>query len=180
MTEGLGWRQDPEEAEGAESRQVRGQDCCNLGHFGSFHTACRAPGAGCHPQPSKHIFLTAQLQSDEILGSVPDPGAETRPGTLLPATPACCQDPLPLPRPPHSLRVIRFLSISRLRSLPAHLATKLRTHSWRKGGCQEGHMGVMGEHEMLGFSGASGMQGGLRPPKGQREAARNPPLPEQP
>lgn len=53
----------------------------------------------CHPFPSKHIFLTAQLQSYEILGSVPDPGAETRPGTLPPTTPACCQDPLP--PPPH-------------------------------------------------------------------------------
>lgn len=58
------------------------------------------------------------------------------PGPLLPPTHTL---------PPHSLRVIRFLSISRLRSLPAHLATRLRTHSWEKkrgrGGTERGTWG---------------------------------------
>lgn len=91
---------------------------------------------------SPYIFLTACLESYEILSSVPYPGVENKVPTpcCLPPKPGC-QDPLLSPTqtlPPYSLRVIRFLSISRLRSLPAHLATKLSTHSCGKGGAKRG------------------------------------------
>lgn len=134
----------------------------------------------------EQVFPTAQLRSYEILGSVPDPSADNEvpaPRRLPPLPAARTPSSLPLtPCPPHSLWVIRFLSISRLRSLPAHLATKLRTHSWGRGGTKRGHMGVMGKHKRwLGCSGAWGMWRRLRPPKGRRQGGgRCPgPLPSQ-
>lgn len=66
--------------------------------------------------------------------------------------PSCCQDPLLSPTqtlPPYSLRVIRFLSISRLRSLPAHLATKLSTHSCGEGGAKRGTLGSWANMECV-------------------------------
>lgn len=72
-----------------------------------------------------------------LLITRPQPPAACHP-SLLPGPPPPSH---PHPAPPHSLRVIRFLSISRLRSLPAHLATKLRTHSWGKGGTERGTWG---------------------------------------
>lgn len=91
---------------------------------------------------------------------------------------ACHPSRLPGPPPvshpnpaPHSLRVIRFLSISRLRSLPAHLATKLSTHSCGKGGAKRGTVGSWANMEMCREQGYE-LSKGIRLPRGKGASSR--------